>query len=110
MALVFAIAIIATYIALCVTSVAGLQRMSLIERRQRETAYDPAFRTRRHLRAPFTHFDNRGVHEIADLNVVKDACTNLQQMMAAAFSPAHLLFLHEPPADDLVDGGLNERR
>src|SRR5450755_3326270 len=86
MALVFAIAIIATYIALCVTSVAGLQRMSLIERRQRETAYDPAFRTRRHLRAPVTHFDNRGVHEIADLNVVKDACTNLQQMMAAAFS------------------------
>jgi hypothetical protein len=49
----------------------------------------------RHRRSPF---------------VVEDAGTNLQQMMPAAFGPAHLLFSHEPPADDLVDGGLDESR
>jgi hypothetical protein len=42
--------------------------------------------------------------------VVEDAGTNLQEMMAAALGPAHLLFLHEPPADDLVDGRLDKRR
>src|ERR1035441_4266231 len=41
---------------------------------------------------------------------IKYAGTNLQEMMAAALGPAHLLFLHEAPTDDLVDGGLDKRR
>jgi hypothetical protein len=49
----------------------------------------------RHRRSPF---------------IVEDAGTNLQEMMAATLCPAHLLLLHEPPADDLVDGGLDEGR
>jgi hypothetical protein len=42
--------------------------------------------------------------------IIEYTGTDLQEMMAATLGPAHPLFLHEPPTEDLVDGGLDERR
>src|SRR5216683_3766011 len=46
-----------------------------------------------------------GVGEV----VVQDACADLEQQVSASGCPAHLLLLDHPLADDLVDGGLDER-
>ena len=41
--------------------------------------------------------------------VVDDAGTDLQDVVATAVRPAHLLLLDEAARDDLVDGRLSER-
>jgi hypothetical protein len=46
--------------------------------------------------------------EIPAQLLIKHAGSDLQQMMGTRWGPPHLLFLHKPLADNLVDCGFDE--
>jgi hypothetical protein len=46
--------------------------------------------------------------EIPAQLLIEHAGSDLQQMVGSRWSPPHLLFLHKPLTDNLVDRGFNE--